>query len=849
MSYPGRLYGGGDKNESINLKFTKEFTSDNSEISTTYFKNYINLVHHYWTLFDDNYKKAAIFTSHLYPYELIYPQDFITFTHREVHQTMDRSVTIKYLMNQEVPKFGLIKYHPFTDRFFHVWELLKTFPLIDGRKRMEILEISNNPTFLEGCHYYEHKYKNISSNYHLRYYANYDYYKGERYDAKMKYLSYYQRYVKMKTTVLADQLSPNQLEIEGPKYDLIMSNLGIYDDRIDHFLEHLNLPIILGVLCLALNNLEIGGSLVIVVEKITTKAMADLFLIGGKFFEEAVPYYNKIHNLYKFSGTNLVFTKFKGLKGNRTELFDQLLSAYQKYDRYDSSGVIFNIDDKQVRRKYEISKPLVPGFDYKYIESILSADDSEYDVLRHYNEELYFKKVVFMRKLMQLKTSSGEERKKLIEQYKKSQVVKSVLWAQEFDQDYLEFEKKSFDSKFGQLILEDMYTYQDDLVYDFKTINRGSNRGRQLKKIEILPEFERMKRALFLSDRLIDTRNIEQWYQIKLKVRYYRPLNKELRLVDYVQKNYANTKISQAWLKMYEIISVYNLIPRKRKTYRTFHSCEAPGNFISAINHYVKTKTEIEDLDWMAQSLKPTKENQESGTGFGDSYGYIRRYPDRWDWGVNGTGDIMDPENIKGYARQSLDRNVDLMTSDCGIPWSEESEESGIFQKLFFSQILFMLNNLPKGKDFVAKMFLPVAFPTEINLYYLLWLGFRKMSFYKSVINPYSKEFYVVCQDYQGTKQTHLDAMFDNLRRKNFDRNFDLFDGKYPADFQYQLRKGLRLLVDRYIFNIERQLYYVDNIKKIETTHLKKIQKVIMDKNEEWIHKFRIKKIDRDDLL
>src|SRR5208282_4704225 len=104
-----------------------------------------------------------------------------------------------------------------------------------------------------------------------------------------------------------------------------------------------------------------------------------------------------------------------------------------------------------------------------------------------------------------------------------------------------------------------------------------------------------------------------------------------------------NTKrISQAWLKMYEVLTNFDLISKDGKTFKSFHLCEAPGNFISAINHYIKTNTTIKDFDWTAQTLNPWIERGKNKREIiGDDYGYIRKYPKKWTFGKENKGDIM----------------------------------------------------------------------------------------------------------------------------------------------------------------------------------------------------------------
>lgn len=49
--------------------------------------------------------------------------------------------------------------------------------------------------------------------------------------------------------------------------------------------------------------------------------------------------------------------------------------------------------------------------------------------------------------------------------------------------------------------------------------------------------------------------------------------------------------LTQAWTKFYECASTYNVIPKQATTEKamvSLHLCEAPGAFITSLNHYLK---------------------------------------------------------------------------------------------------------------------------------------------------------------------------------------------------------------------------------------------------------------------
>ncbi len=88
---------------------------------------------------------------------------------------------------------------------------------------------------------------------------------------------------------------------------------------------------------------------------------------------------------------------------------------------------------------------------------------------------------------------------------------------------------------------------------------------------------------------------------------------------------------TNAWMKMFEILSNINgILPMNQHNLKTFHLCEAPGSFISAINHYLSDKNI--NWQWYAQTLKPEIHGK-FNDALEDHYGLIKQYPDKWIFG------------------------------------------------------------------------------------------------------------------------------------------------------------------------------------------------------------------------
>jgi 23S rRNA U2552 (ribose-2'-O)-methylase RlmE/FtsJ len=398
----------------------------------------------------------------------------------------------------------------------------------------------------------------------------------------------------------------------------------------------------------------------------------------------------------------------------------------------------------------------------------------------------------------------------------------------------------AFQDKFGLLLLEEMQNIEDPLSIIFKKEGKSSKYHRSSKSIE--NDAKRITTAW----EIMDEKSDEKKKEIMRLTRYYKKiktskLNKG-GLAKEVTEISGATFVTQAWLKMYEIMNTFELFDKKKRTVKTFHLCEAPGAFILAINHYLKTKTPVDNFDWYAQSLNPNSKKivSEYGRvfGSGDPTGLLNQYPDRWIWGKDGTGDITKPENIISYKKHC--ENIDFMTIDCGVGHVRDANP------VTYAQIVFLLTNLPKGKNFVMKMFQPFLPKIKISLYYLLYKHFEVLHFYKPLQNQISSEFYVIGINYDPISKKEKIKMLKFMRKFNPDKGFIK---KIPESFVKQLELASQKLTDQYVHEIERQIYYIDNLEYIDDKHRELLEKAKEERNIDWIHRFKIKRIKDIDKL
>ena len=110
-------------------------------------------------------------------------------------------------------------------------------------------------------------------------------------------------------------------------------------------------------------------------------------------------------------------------------------------------------------------------------------------------------------------------------------------------------------------------------------------------------------------------------------------------------------------MKLWEIYhNIPQLVPNKDKL-NVFHLAEAPGQWINyKLKHFIKVRRhKVRDYNWLANSLnhKHPENIKKFGKGiFGDAYGFIKKYPEKWLYGADNTGDITNPKNVKWFRKE-----------------------------------------------------------------------------------------------------------------------------------------------------------------------------------------------------
>lgn len=213
-----------------------------------------------------------------------------------------------------------------------------------------------------------------------------------------------------------------------------------------------------------------------------------------------------------------------------------------------------------------------------------------------------------------------------------------------------------------------------------------------------------------------------------------------------ILKLYNAEIVSNAWLKIYECMKFIKPYLEKCHTFYSFHVAELPGNFILAINHYLKTFFPKIEWDYLAESYIDIY-NKKSHY-LEDTYGLMNKYKDNWVFGV-GNGDITNPENLVSFQQTIQLRfksKCDFYTSDVkyepkNINFDEEEKYN---LPVHLGHLLCALMSLKKKGIMILKEFTEFE-STSISYLYLANYCFEKLFFFKPLTSRFgNSEIYVI---------------------------------------------------------------------------------------------------------
>lgn len=814
----------------------KKITLFEENITSGHFKIYNELYNKYWKTKNNTKYKPLIFDFTFNYNTLSYIQKYTTpFFNKKLSYNVS-SKNIDNILNQK-KKMSILKYkfkNIFTIQLLETFHETKIIQYLKNmsKKNLNILEINNRSsnTLLETLFYSNKKYKlKKNINYNLTIFTKYNILKINKLLLNED-VNFIKNTINGNLDINNCYFDLNYI-MQNKKYDIIQNNIRPFmKEFVKIYYPELNelssIQINFLTFLLSLIQLNKGGIFILYPGTITTKPVADILILGKKYFKEVIPYQSKLKK-WQYSGNLVIFKNFIGISKKN---LNELINIAKKLLKNDPHSLGFTINNEKLRKKYGLLKPKNPK--YKYINKIinLNVTSPQYNFIRDFNKKLYLKKTLYLEKLLtyqKLYYNSNKTIKQIENSIpklvKEKQLVKSIIYAKQFDLDTVIDDQGTFNSDFGKLVLKDLYTNHEPI----KTVFVKVFTIMDLYKQKLITELERINKEFEFSNYILKSREIPKMIMAKHKSLFHLvKYNKNIEsLNNYVEKNYTKYPVSNDWLALQELIKTFKIINIKSKKVKTFHLYLNKGTTIKSICYSLK-KESIKNFDWYGHTPLDIIKNK---------FQLMSKYNERWFYGKDMTGNIMNVENLKSY--KQICKNIKLLTAN-----AHKKKTDKDYNKIILSEFAFMFYNLPYGSNFVIKLYLPLTQPLIVNLIYLMFKYYKNIYFYKPLSDFYSDNFYIIGLGYYGIPEKITNKILNLLKKYN-DSTMQktVIKVKYPNGFTFQILDIIEKFIKNYVFNINTQLYYLDNEQYIPKEHYKEVKKVIKLKNETWVNKFLTK--------
>ncbi|XP_050663620.1 cap-specific mRNA (nucleoside-2'-O-)-methyltransferase 2 isoform X2 [Leptidea sinapis] len=163
--------------------------------------------------------------------------------------------------------------------------------------------------------------------------------------------------------------------------------------------------------------------------------------------------------------------------------------------------------------------------------------------------------------------------------------------------------------------------------------------------------------------------------------------------------------LTQAWTKFYECLSTYKMIPEEAcitQKMVSLHLCEAPGAFITSLNHYMQLHHRNIEWKWLANTLNPYYEENSPSNMISDDR-FMFHTLSNWDFGVDNTGNLMNWDNSQSIVSKAKSLGkVLLVTADGSIDCMQKPDaQEEVTSPLHYCEIVTALQALSKGGTFI----------------------------------------------------------------------------------------------------------------------------------------------------
>ncbi|NXG51711.1 CMTR2 methyltransferase, partial [Psilopogon haemacephalus] len=343
----------------------------------------------------------------------------------------------------------------------------------------------------------------------------------------------------------------------------------------------------------------------------------------------------------------------------------------------------------------------------------------------------------------------------------------------------------------------------------------------------------------------LSDKNLEEWHQ------HTSFTNKAGKIIPGVRKA-ANAELcTQAWCKFHEILGTFPLLPAEaleEGELNSVHLCEAPGAFVASLNHYLKSRRSPCRWRWVANTLNPYHEANDSLTMIADDRLIANTLP-RWYFGPDDTGDVMGLKHLTGLRGLVGGMGaVHLVTADGSFDCQgNPGEQEALVSPLHYCEAVTALTVLGSGGSFVLKVF-TLFEHCSANLLFLLCSAFEEVHVFKPATSKAgNSEAYVVCLRYLGRESVHLllAKMMQNFGAEMLDKA--LFPQQALPESFLKVHEECCLFFHRWqVETISENIRLFQRMEEEEEAKLNQLRDCAL---EFFLQKFRLKAIPRSSWL
>jgi len=547
---------------------------------------------------------------------------------------------------------------------------------------------------------------------------------------------------------------------------------------------------IFSLLYIAINILEINGDIHIVMPPMGKKFIFDMMMTITQMFDNFeyydVPYI--CHNDHQLLNNIYVFNGFRGINHDIMAALQNLIRIYQEIDQNNGYDFVPN----QPEYPKSLSLTQVDNYYLKYKKWLSNKIQLNIDQIIKFND-----------------TISNITRAELVARIKMAYINTPIV-AKKLGLEIVKWFGNS-DKYFTDIIrLLEETTIEGILkIISYQKTNITHNQNFDFK----IHELVHMSDIVY---QYVDKLSSKVYAKSELYFnKYYKNLNRMLATKYGIM--IGSKYVTRAWMKMFEILTLTNFFDNfSEKIIDGFQICEAPGNFIASITYYLG-RSRIK-YNWNAQSLK---------IGLQDDYGMMRDYPNQWDFGIDGTGDITNYNNLVYYVDTYGQK--DIFVGDCGEKWNDTTLVFAAYQ------LIYALLIVKPGGNFIIKTFAGNTNKLFLNLLELAARSFNKLCYYKSYINFWSHEIYICGKNYFGIDDQLKNKLFETMKTLDVDI-IDITNNISDQVFENYYKYSMQII---HVASIYKNFFVfcADNPEYIQKND-SLIRKIINRKNDKWIERF-----------